>query len=91
MQANYTIQFGADGTFTARADCNTVSGTYSPSDPAGASGSLSLVPGPATIVACEEGSYGDLYLTGLASTASFAITGNKLTLTLADSGTLQYR
>jgi len=42
-------------------------------------------------VACEEGSYGDLYLTGLASTASFAITGNKLTLTLADSGTLQYR
>lgn len=91
LQANYTIQFGADGTFTARADCNTVSGTYSPSDPAGASGSLSLVPGPATIVACEEGSYGDLYLTGLASTASFAITGNKLTLTLADSGTLQYR
>lgn len=91
LQARYTIQFRADGTFSAQADCNTVSGTYSPANPPGSSGGLNLVPGPATIKACDEGSYGDLYLTGIANTASFAITGDNLTLTLVDSGTLDYR
>lgn len=91
LQARYTIQFRADGTFSAQADCNTVSGTYSPANPSGSSGSLNLVPGPATIMACDEGSYGDLYITGIANTASFAITGDSLTLTLVDSGTLDYR
>jgi len=91
QQARYTIQFRADGTFTAQADCNSVSGTYSPANPTESSGSLSLVPGPTTIKACSEGSYGDLYITGIANTASFAITGDDLTLTLADAGTLEYR
>jgi heat shock protein HslJ len=91
QQARYTIQFRTDGTFTAQADCNTVNGTYSPANPAGSSGSLSLVPGPVTVVACEEGSYGDLYITGIANAASFAIEGENLTLTLVDSGRLEYR
>lgn len=91
QQDRYTVQFSADGTFTARADCNTVNGTYSPADPAGSSGSLRLVPGPASLKACGEGSHGDLYITGIGNTASFAIEGETLTLTLVDSGTLQYR
>lgn len=91
QQSNYTIQFHADGTFTARADCNTLNGTYSPADPSGSTGSLSLVPGPATIKGCGEGSYGDLYITGIANTASFTIEGERLVLTLADSGTLTYQ
>ncbi|MGB7964612.1 MAG: META domain-containing protein [Propionicimonas sp.] len=91
QQAKYTIEFHADGSFTAQADCNTVNGTYSPSNPSGSSGSLSLVPGPATIMACGEGSYGDLYLTGIANTASFAVKGQSMTLTLVDAGTLEYR
>ena len=77
-QSSYTIQFRADGTFTAQADCNTVNGTYSPANPSGSSGSLSLAPGPATIMACEEGSYGDLYITGIANTAGFAIKARPL-------------
>ena len=91
QQARYTITFGEDGTFTALADCNTVNGTYSPSNPSGSSGSLSLVPGPATIKACGEGSYGDLYITAIANTSSFVIKGESLTLKLVDSGTLAYR
>lgn len=91
QQAKYTIRFRADGTFSAQADCNTVTGTYSPANPSGSAGSLTLVPGPATIKACDEGSYGDLYITGIANTASFAIKGENLTLTLVDSGTLEYR
>ncbi|HEY3408430.1 MAG TPA: META domain-containing protein [Propionicimonas sp.] len=91
QQARYTIQFRADGTFRAQADCNTVNGTYSPADPSGSNGSLSLTPGGTTIVACSEGSYGDLYITGIANTASFAITGEDLVLTLVDTGMLTYR
>ena len=91
QQSRYTIQFRADGTFTAQADCNTVNGTYSPSDPTGSSGNVDLTPGPATIKACSEGSYGDLYITAISNTTSFAIAGESLTLNLADSGTLVYR
>jgi len=91
QQPRFTIQFREDGTFTAQADCNTVSGTYSPANPSGSSGSLSLVPGPVTLKACGEGSYGDLYITGIANTASYAINGEDLVLTLVDSGRLEYR
>ena len=91
QQSRFTIEFREDGTFTAQADCNTVNGTYSPTDPSGSSGGLSLVPGPVTIKACGEGSYGDLYITGIASTASFDITGDDLVLTLVDAGRLEYR
>lgn len=85
------MQFRADGTFTAQADCNTVNGTYAPSNPSGSTGSLSVVPGPTTLAACGEGSYGDLYITAIANAAGFAIDGEILTLSLVDSGTLTYR
>lgn len=88
---SYTVEFRGDGTFTARADCNTVHGAYSTADPTTSGGSLSLSPGPATIVACEEGSYGDLYLTGLANASTFTLEGGRLTLMLVDAGILQYR
>ena len=91
QQANYTIEFRADGTFSARADCNTLSGTYSTADPNTASGDLALVLGPATLVACADGSYSDLYILALTNTASYAIASNQLTITLKDQGTLTYR
>ena len=77
--------------FTAQADCSTVNGTYSPANPSDPRGALSLVPGHATIKACGEDSYGDLYITGIANTASFTLSGEALVLTLVDSGTLEYR
>lgn len=87
----YTIEFRADGSFTARADCNTVAGTHATADLTGAGGTMSLSPGPATIIACEEGSYGGLYITGLENVSAFTLEGGQLTLALADGGTLQYR
>jgi heat shock protein HslJ len=87
QQASYTINFATDGTFSARADCNTVSGGYTVT----ASGGLTLTPGPTTTVACPEGSYSDLYIIGLTSTRSYVVANNQLTITLADGGTLQYR
>ncbi len=87
QQANYTINFATDGTFSARADCNTVSGGYTVTS----SGGLTLSPGPTTTVACAEGSYSDLYIIGLTSARSYVVANNQLTITMADGGTLQYR
>jgi heat shock protein HslJ len=87
QQASYTINFAADGTFSARADCNTVNGGYT----ATASGGLTLTPGPTTTVACAEGSYSDLYIIGLTSARTYVVANNQLTITLVDGGTLQYR
>jgi heat shock protein HslJ len=86
-QPNYTIVFAADGTFSAKADCNTVKGSYV----AGANGSLTLTPDPTTIVQCPEGSLSDLYIIGLEKAASYAIANGQLTITLTDQGTLVYK
>lgn len=85
-QSNYTVEFRTDGTFSAKADCNTVTGMWT----ATAGGGLDITPGPSTIVACSEGSLGDLYLIGLTDTQSYRVANNQLTLTMSDQGTLQY-
>ncbi len=87
----YTIEFRADQTFTARADCNTLRGTYSTGDATPTGASISLSPGPATIIACEEGSYGDLYLTGLENVSALTLEAGRLTLALVDNGKLAYQ
>jgi heat shock protein HslJ len=91
QQANYTIEFKADGTFSAKADCNNLSGTFTTADPTTASGDLTLVLGPATLAACADGSYSDLYIVALSNTASYAIANSQLTITLKDQGTLTFK
>jgi heat shock protein HslJ len=85
-RAKYTVAFAADGTFNATADCNIVNGRWM----AAAGGGLTLVPGPSTIVACAEGSLGDLYVLALTNSASYAIANGSLTITLVDGGTLVF-
>lgn len=96
-QSRYTIEFQADGTFTAKADCNQVAGTYEvhhggsggggkPLPPGPEGGDMSILPGPSTLAACPHGSLADLFVIGLGSVASFGITGNELTLTLGGGG-----
>jgi heat shock protein HslJ len=80
------VAFLAGGQFTATADCNLVSGQWT----ATSGGGLSIVPGPSTIVACPEGSYGDLYVLAISNSASYAIADGALTITLKDGGTLVY-
>jgi heat shock protein HslJ len=91
QQPNYTIEFKTGGTFSAKADCNNVAGTFTTADPMTASGDLALVLGPTTLVACADGSYSDLYMLALGNTASYAIASNQLTITLKDEGTLVYK
>ena len=82
----YTIAFSADGTFNATADCNTIRGTYV----ATSSGGLTITPGPSTIVACPDGSLGDLFVLGLTNASSYRVASGALTITLVDSGTLVF-
>jgi heat shock protein HslJ len=86
-QANYNIEFKTDSTFTAKADCNTTSGTYTTTG----SGGLAIVPGPTTLVACPEGSLSSQYIAALGNAASYAVTSSQLTITLTDGGTLVYK
>ena len=86
-QANYTIEFKSDGIYSAKADCNMVSGTYTTTS----SGGLTIVLGPSTLVACPEGSLAPQYVAGLGNAASYAIADGQLTITLKDGGTLVFK
>ncbi len=86
QQQNYTLQFNTDGTFNAKADCNTVAGKWT----ATSAGGLTVTPGPSTIVACAEDSLGNLYVLAMSNAASYAIATNQLTITTVDQGTLVF-
>jgi heat shock protein HslJ len=86
-QANYTIEFGTNDTFTAKADCNNLSGSYSTTS----SNGLTIGPIATTLAACPEGSFSDQYVAGLGNAASYAIADDQLTITLTDGGTLTYK
>ena len=81
----YTITFNDDGTFNAVADCNNVGGSYTTSG-----NSITITPGPSTLVACPEGSYGDAFTTALGQAATYAVGKNVLTLTLNGGGSLTF-
>jgi heat shock protein HslJ len=86
-QPNYTIEFKSDGTFTAKADCNQLAGTYTTTG----SNGLTILPGPMTLVACPEGSLSDQYVAALGKAASYAVASGQLTITLTDEGTLVFK
>ena len=91
QQANYNVQFMTDLSFSAKADCNTLSGTYETVDATASSGDLLLTTETATQAACPPGSYSDLYMIALSKVSSYAIVNNQLTITLIDEGTLVYK
>ncbi len=86
QQANYTITFAADGTFSAKADCNMVAGTFEVGD----SNALTIVPGPSTLAMCAEGSLGDLFVIGLGKAESYVMHEGQLVINLDDGGTLTF-
>ena len=83
---NYTIEFNQDGTFSAKADCNQVSGDYKIQG----EGVLTITPGPSTMAECGEQSLSDEYVAALGQAGSFTIAENQLTITLLDDGTLTF-
>lgn len=84
--ANYTIQFMADGTAAIQADCNTVQATYTITD-----NRVSLAMGPATLMACPDGSMGDQFTRNLSGANSFFFRDDTLFIELMfDSGTMSF-
>ncbi len=61
---NYTITFNADYTFTGKADCNNIAGTYSQQN------GFSIKLGPSTMAFCGEKSLDQQYLQLLGSVAA---------------------
>jgi heat shock protein HslJ len=61
---NYTITFNADYTFTGKADCNNIAGTYSQQN------GFKITVGPSTMAYCGEKSLDTQYLQLLSSVAA---------------------
>jgi heat shock protein HslJ len=82
----YTIAFATDGTFSARADCNQLNGTYRQFGRR-----LTLQPGPMTLAACGPDSKADDFVQQLGAVASQAGTDTALVLNLRlDSGSMVF-
>ena len=86
-QPNYTIAFEPNLTFTAKADCNQLSGSYTTSG----SNGLTIVPGPMTLAACPPESLSSQYVEALGKAASYEVASGQLTITLTDEGTLVFK
>ncbi len=92
--ATYTVEFKTDRTFQARADCNSVSGTYRRILP-GRTGTswtgLTLSPGATSLVACGPDSLADVYLRDLEQAARYVIVSEQLTISLPDGRAMTFR
>ena len=52
---------------------------------------MTITLGASTLAMCAEGSLGTIYTTGLGQVASYAVSGDELTLTFADdAGTMTF-
>jgi heat shock protein HslJ len=80
---NYLLEFATDDTFSAKADCNQLHGSYSKSG-----SSLTLKPGPMTLAQCPPGSLSDTYVSQLGSVTGWEISDGQLSLKLKDGGTM---
>lgn len=85
--ASYTIEFRDDGTFQAKADCNTVSGTYTTS----ASQALKLTLGPSTTAACPEGSLSSVFIEKLGLATAYTLFRQEMTINQQDLGTMTFK
>ena len=82
-KSKYTFAFGADGTVSARIDCNRARGGWKSARP----GQLEFSPMAITRAACPPGSMHDQIVRQLPFVRSYVIKGGRLVLSLmADGG-----
>jgi uncharacterized lipoprotein YbaY len=83
---NYRLELLPDGTFSAKADCNLVSGTYTLEG-----ASLTLQLGPTTMAECGPDSLYNEYLALLTQVVTYVREGEALYLNLmADAGNMKF-
>jgi heat shock protein HslJ len=83
---DYTVEFKANQTFAAKADCNQVSGSWTST----ADNGLTITLGPSTLAACGPDSLSDAFIAGLAKATRYVIEESKLILTMTDEGTMTF-
>lgn len=82
----YQIVFNADGTANIKADCNSVTATYTVDGSA-----INIVPGASTLVMCPEDSQDQQFVQQLSNAAIFFFQGNELFIDqFASSGTMRF-
>lgn len=83
----YAITFNADGTANIKADCNSIIAAYV----IGAGNTMTVTPGPSTLVYCGPSSLDQVYMGGLTNTMGYRLEdGNLLIDMLYASGTLVF-
>jgi heat shock protein HslJ len=82
---HYTLDFGEDGRYGIRADCNRGQGGYTFDD-----GRLVINPGPMTMAACPPGSYDSRFLALLSEVETATRSGDRLTLELTDGSSMLF-
>ena len=85
-QPNYAIRFNEDGTYTGRADCNAIAGTYT----TGRSNGITIAPAASTLIACPGDSYGPLFAHAITTATTYAIANGDLTLSNDDGATMTF-
>jgi heat shock protein HslJ/uncharacterized protein YraI len=83
--ANYTLTFSEDGSVFVVADCNTSRGTYTLDGE-----TLSITLGATTLVACEEGSLSDQFMSQLGQSSRAGSGFGNLVIVLADQVSEMY-
>jgi len=81
----YTITFNEDGTAAIKADCNSVTATYTAAD-----GAMTLTLGASTLAACPPDSQANEFTAGLSTVTGYSFQDGYLLLTLADGGTMLF-
>jgi heat shock protein HslJ len=83
---NYMIEFKPNQTFTAKADCNQVSGTWTSTEGNG----IDITLGPSTMAACGPNSLADTFVAGLDKASAYVLENSALTLTQLETGTMTF-
>jgi heat shock protein HslJ len=82
----YVVKFNTDGTANIQADCNVVLASYTTDG-----SSISILPGPSTLMACPEDSQADRFVLNLTNAAIYFMQGGSLFMDLfADGGTMRF-
>jgi heat shock protein HslJ len=89
QQPDYTITFNTDGTYSGTAACNQIAGTYKTSGD-----SLTITAGASTLAYCPRSGgdtdFGTIFAHSLTEAATYAVTGDTLTITLTGGGTMTF-
>ena len=86
--ATYTIEFLTDGTVNVKADCNSLSGTYTVGIPL----DLTINLAATTMASCGDPSLDGMYLEFLSRISSYSTDNGELRLFFADDvGAMQFR